>query len=382
MRIVQVANFYGPRSGGIRTTMQQLGTGYADLGHESVLVVPGPRDGDEVTAYGRVLTLAAPSVPGSGGYRVITDVDRVCTVLDEVRPDRLEVSDRSSLRGIGWWARASGVPALMWAHERVDGVLRSFLPGPWPVRTMADSWNAATAARFDRVVCSTAFAREEFDRIGWTDVEQVPLGVDLEQFGADRHDAALRSELLGSDEVLLVLCSRLSKEKEPGRALGVVEELRRRGVRARLVVAGSGPLAEKLEAQARQRALPVTFLGHVAERDRLAVLLASADVVLAPGPIETFGLAALEALASATPVVASRSSALREIVVDGAGLLAADVDLAFADAVQEVLAEPEVVRRAAARRRAECFPWSATVHAMLRVHALAPRADRRTGARV
>lgn len=373
MRIVQIANFYGPRSGGIRTTMQQLGRGYLARGHDSVLVVPGPRDADEQTDYGRVITLAAPSVPGSGGYRVITDVDRVCTVLSQVAPDRLEVSDRSSLRAVGWWARAHDVPAVMWAHERVDGVLRSFLPGPWPVRAMADSWNSATAARFDRVVCSTAYAREEFDRIGWNAVEHVPLGVDLETFSPARRDEALRAELLGGAEVLLMMCSRLSKEKSPARALAVADVLRVRGISTRLVVAGSGPLADRLSSDAVARDLPVTFLGHVADRDRLASMLASSDVVIAPGPIETFGLAALEALASGTQVVASKSSALREIVTDGAGVVAADSDLAFADGVEAVLSVAEAQRRAAARRRAEAFPWSTTVDAILRMHDLMPR---------
>jgi hypothetical protein len=49
----------------------------------------------------------------------------------------------------------------------------------------------------------------------------------------------------------------------------------------------------------------------------LATLLASADVALAPGPVETFGLAALEALACGTPVVVDRASALPEVVAGG-----------------------------------------------------------------
>jgi len=51
----------------------------------------------------------------------------------------------------------------------------------------------------------------------------------------------------------------------------------------------------------------------VANRESLAKLLAAADVVIAPGPAETFGLSALEALASGTPVVVSSRSALPEV---------------------------------------------------------------------
>ncbi len=77
-------------------------------------------------------------------------------------------------------------------------------------------------------------------------------------------------------------------------------------MRAVLVVAGDGPLRRPLQASAAR--LPVRFLGHVASRESLAKLLATADVVIAPSPAETFGLSALEALASGTPVVVSSRS--------------------------------------------------------------------------
>jgi alpha-1,6-mannosyltransferase len=111
----------------------------------------------------------------------------------------------------------------------------------------------------------------------------------------------------------------------------------------------------------------VTFLGFVADRRDVARLLASADVSLAPGPHETFGLAALESLASGTPVVVSASSALGEIVRPGCGAAVADHAPAFAGAVTDLLSSPEGVRRAAARCRAEEFAWPAAVRGMLDV---------------
>ena len=114
------------------------------------------------------------------------------------------------------------------------------------------------------------------------------------------------------------------------------------------------------------------FTGFISDRTRLATLLASADVSLAPGPHETFGLAALEALAAGTPVVASRSSALADIVTTDCGAVAADDPAAFAWAVTDVLARPPVARRRAARSRAEQFTWPAAVAGMLRVLCLQP----------
>lgn len=88
------------------------------------------------------------------------------------------------------------------------------------------------------------------------------------------------------------------------------------------VMAGDGPYRRRLERLARR--LPITFLGFLHRRLDVARLLASADVVVAPGPHETFGLAALEALACGTPVVASRSSTLADLVEPSCGAVVPD----------------------------------------------------------
>ncbi|PRY43466.1 glycosyltransferase [Umezawaea tangerina] len=363
MRIVQLANFYGPRSGGLRTALHHLGGGYAARGHEVVLVVPGPRAADERLAGGvRRVTLPAPRIPGTGGYRAV-DPWRVRALLDVLRPDRLEVSDRLTLRGMGHWARRRGVPSVVIPHERLDRLLEQFLLPTGLAERAADWANARMAAAYDTVVCTTEFARLEFDRIGARNVARVPLGVDLRTFTPARHDRSLRRDLADGADALLVHCGRLSPEKHVERSIDTAAELHASGTRTRLVIAGDGPRREALERRAR--GLPVTFLGHVARRADVADLLASADVSLAPGPHETFGLAALEALASGTPVVVSARSALREIVRPGCGAAVPDRAPAFARAVHELLDTAEPTRRGAARTRAEEYPWRSAVDGMM-----------------
>ncbi|MEV1024548.1 glycosyltransferase [Streptomyces sp. NPDC050264] len=367
LRIVRVANFVAPASGGLRTALGELGAGYRAAGHEPVLIVPGDRFSDVDQAQGRVLTLPGTPLPGTGGYRVLTERRSVARLLEEVRPDRLEVSDRTTLRWTGEWARRARVPAVMVSHETAHGVLRTWgMPEP-AARRAADMLNSRTAHAYARVVCTTEWAEREFVRIGARNVVRAPLGVDLERCRPGAAHSGVRERYARVDEVLLVMCTRLSVEKRPGAGLDAVAALRRRGVPARLVVAGSGPLRGRLEQRARADRLPVDFLGHVADRDTLAALQAAADVCLAPGPAETFGLAALEALACGTPVVVSASSALPE-VVGAAGAVAGDNGAAFAAAVQEVLGRPVRQRRDAARARAECFGWGAAVEAFLGAH--------------
>ncbi|MBJ6618656.1 MULTISPECIES: glycosyltransferase [unclassified Streptomyces] len=367
LRIVRLANFVAPASGGLRTALRELGKGYRAAGHHPVLVVPGERADDRETEQGRVITLPGPLLPGTGGYRVLTDKRRVAALLEDLAPDRLEVSDRTTLRWTGKWARRARVPAVMVSHETADGVLRTWGLPERTARRTADALNIRTAHTYARVVCTTEFAEREFVRVGARNVVRAPLGVDLTGRHPRLRDPGLRAGYARGDETLLVMCSRLSVEKRPGTALDALAALRRRGARPVLVVAGDGPLRARLEQRAREQGLPVTFLGHVADRGLLAALQASADVCLAPGPAETFGLAALEAMACGTPVVASASSALPE-VIGSAGAVAADHGEAFADAVVRLLERRERDRREAARARAECFGWDTAVGAFLDAH--------------
>ncbi|MFM9552782.1 MULTISPECIES: glycosyltransferase [Streptomyces] len=365
LRIVRLANFVAPSSGGLRTALRELGRGYEAAGHEAVLVVPGERYTDRATEQGRVITLPGPLLPGTGGYRVLMDKRRVASLLESLEPDRLEVSDRTTLRWTGKWARRARVPAVMVSHETADGVLRTWGLSEGMVRRASDALNVRTAHTYARVVCTTEFAEREFVRIGARNVVRAPLGVDLVGRRPGLRDRGLRERHARGDEVLLVMCSRLSVEKRPGTAVDALEALLRRGRRAVLVVAGDGPLRGRLEQRAE--GLPVTFLGHVGDRETLGALQASADVALAPGPAETFGLAALEAMACGTPVVASSSSALPE-VIGSAGATAADHGASFADAVELLLDRSEGERREAARARAECFGWQSAVDAFLSAH--------------
>jgi alpha-1,6-mannosyltransferase len=374
MKIVQAANFVAPHSGGIRTTLRHLAAGYADAGHHVVQIVPGERDGVIHTPHARVHTVRAPQVPGTG-YRVLTDLWHILSVLDHEQPDRLEVHDRATLRLLGRWARRHDVGSLVVSHERLDRLMSQWTPkrlqGILPLTAAADRSNTALAAVFDAVVATTAWAAAEFVRIGVTNLRQVPLGVDLARFHPGKADPSLRRAFARESELLLVHASRLSPEKRGSIAIDTLAELLRRGVPARLVIAGDGPSRSRYERLAAD--LPVVFLGFVADRDRLASLLATADVVLAPGPVETFGLAALEALASGTAIVVNHASALAELVVPGAGVAAAGCGWTFADAVQELTERPASDRADAARARAEQFPWSTTVTGFLDVHGIGGR---------
>jgi alpha-1,6-mannosyltransferase len=244
------------------------------------------------------------------------------------------------------------------------------------------------AASFTHVVATTEFAGREFVELGIKNLRQIPLGVDLQCFSPEHRSLKARRELIKGAKYLLVHVGRLSPEKEPQRSIEALRELHHRGIDARLVVVGSGPMWSKLRKQAA--GLPVDFLGYVADRKRVASILANADVSIAPGPLETFCLSALESLASGTPTVASEDSAVKEFLAllqkNPAGAIAANNEIAFADAITSLLDRPRL--RFVARGIAESLPWDETVRMMLILHGIfevgdhAPHAHTRKRMRV
>lgn len=370
MKIVHIANFYGPNSGGIKTTLHELGRGYLKYGHEFIYIVPGPKYLKEQTPFGLRISLPSFTLPGSGGYQVIRSNKQLLNLLEFLNPDRIEVSDRFTLLKIGKWAKQQKIPNLVFSHETLSGLVNKYFPAiPHTIRKYFVNWhNAKLSASFDTVIATTNFAAAEFVQIGVNNLKKVALGVDLVGFRPENRDLKLRRELLKDSSYLIVHCGRLSPEKDPQRSVQALSVLVNRGVNARLIIIGGGPLWKKIRNKSKN--MPVEMVGYIASREKLATYLAAADVSIAPGPLETFCLSALESLASGTPVVASQSSAVGEILnlqsMKPAGAIAANTASSFAEEIANILKKGNL--RKVAREQAEQFSWANTIDAMLEIH--------------
>ena len=372
MRIAQLANFVGPASGGMRTALRALGSGYVAAGCARLLVVPGPEDAWTTTPHGDVVQLRAPRV--GGGYRLIVEPWRVIEVLERWQPTSIELSDKLTLLPVARWAGRNAVGSVLLSHERLDDMLALRTGLDTTSKVSVGLLNRLLVRSVDTVVVTSDYARREFEQLAdaaGCPVVRVPLGVDLETF---------RPHPRGPGEVLrLVHAGRLSREKSPHLAVATAVALHRRGVPVRLDVYGTGPHREELVDIAGDAR--VCFRGHVDSPARLSRALAHADVALSVCPGETFGLAVLEALASGTPVVTADRGGARELVDEASGAWAAPEPEALGDAVLELSARPVADRRTSARRRAEGYPWSAAVASMLAVHSSVAMPETRSRAR-
>ena len=160
----------------------------------------------------------------------------------------------------------------------------------------------------------------------------------------------LRRELSPGGEPLLVHVSNFRPVKRPVDCVEILARVRAAGVPARLVMVGDG--SERPRAEHRARCLGVEkFCSFVGKQPRIVDYLSASDVLLLPSEQESFGLAALEALACEVPVIASRVGGIPEVVDDGeTGCLAGvgDIDKMSTDAVR--LLSDEAARREMGRR--------------------------------
>ena len=346
MRIVLVTESFYPAVDGTTTTVRQVADRLVDLGHDVLLVAPGP--GLATYRGARVVRVAGPE----SGLR---PGEQVRAALAGFRPDLVHVTSpgRVGRKALKHAARL-GFPTLL--------VEQSHVP-----YAAVEPWLRKARSRADHAVVTSRWMSAELAVAG---IEQPPVwspGVDLAGFGPQLRDDRLHA--------------RWSRERSPGGArvvVGHVGSLRRsHGVRllaevhrvpgTRLVVIGDGPQRRWLA----DRMPDAAFTGVLTGAD-LATALASLDVLVHPGEHETCCHVLREAAASGIPVVAPAAGGTLDAVRhERTGLLHDPAEpRGLRRAVATLVGSPELRSRLGreARALAERRSWRDAVDELLEVH--------------
>jgi alpha-1,6-mannosyltransferase len=165
---------------------------------------------------------------------------------------------------------------------------------------------------------------------------------------------------------LLVYAGRFAREKNLADLGGAMREL---GPSCLLLLVGAGKPPGDLPANVR-------VIEYLRSREELAALLADCDAFVHPGDQETFGLAALEAMACGVPVVGADAAGVGELLGAGAGIAVRPrCPHALAEGIERLFRDDLAQAGARARRIAERYGWECAFAALMqRYKALGARA--------
>jgi alpha-1,6-mannosyltransferase len=349
--ILDITEFFGETSGGVRTYLMEKAA-YVERHPElrQVLVVPSSTDAITEVPGVRCYRMRGPRVPTQHPYRFMLATRSNRRIVEHERPDVIEVGSP----GLVPWiirntAARQGIPLVHFFHSHYPALMGRGLPGK-----LATRYARALDRLFAVTIVASASVAEDLRRAGIDRVVRIPLGVDAHCFHPARRarGLALRARLCLNDGPLVVFVGRIAREKELGLLLAAWPAIRSR-TGAQLALVGDGPLRRRLLDSIRTQpwSRSVHWLPFTSDREHIASLLASADLFVSAGTAETFGLAALEALASGTPVLSADAGGVAEQVsASGAGALFRAGDaLTLATAALELLRTDNTPLRERAR---------------------------------
>lgn len=353
VHIADITMFYAPASGGVRT--------YLDAKHHRLDAIQGVRHsllipGASAHNADGIYQVPALPLPFGKGYRFPVRLAPWCKTLRSLKPDLIEVGDPYLTAWAALEARRQlDVPVIGFYHSDLP-LLVSNRMGNWFTPNV-EAYVSKLYGNFDRVLAPSRVMADKLRRLGVRDVHVQPLGVDLATFHPYKRDANVRAELGIADTTrLLIYAGRGSREKNLPVLLACMQQL---GHPYHLLLVGSGMPANVPDN--------VSVIGQFCPPEEVARLMASADLLVHAGDQETFGLVILEAMASATPVVAVRAGAFGEIVNDQCGRLCTANDAqAMATAVREAFEAGVRKLGAQARRHVEQhYSWDNVVAGLL-----------------
>lgn len=267
------------------------------------------------------------------------------------------------------------VPLVATMHATEYGRSRGSIATPmqqqihyWEWRLTYEAWRV--------FVCSNSMKGEVVAAFSLpTDkVIILPNGIDLEDFDAQQPGPGDRERYALPWEKIVFFAGRHVYDKGVDVLIEAARIVLSRRWDAKFVVAGDGPMRAHLEWMARSYGLgqKVLFTGRLSDHELYRVMKL-ADVVVIPSRYEPFGIVALEAMAAAKPVVASRVGGLAEVVEDGVtGLLVPPEDPnALAAAIESLLDElsrAEGMGLNGRRRVEELYRWGSIVRYLLYVY--------------
>ena len=298
VRVALLAESFLPHANGVTNSLLRVIEHLGRRGDEAMVIAPEAKGSAGPVRYGiaEVVRLPAMGWPGYDDVRVsLSGSARIGRLLDDYSPDVVHLASPFML---GWAgvraANELSLPTVAVYQTEVPSYADRYRVG-WGEPIL---WERLLSIhrRAGLTLAPSTYAMRQLEAVGVPRLRLWPRGVDTRRFRPDRRDEALRRSWAPGGEVVVGYAGRLAAEKR-------VEDLARLseidGIR--VVIIGDGPARSRLEALMPH----ATFTGFLGG-DQLARALASLDVFVHCGELETFCQGIQEAHAAGVPVIAPR----------------------------------------------------------------------------
>lgn len=324
MRICFVSDQSFPPWGGEGTSTQNFCYKLRERGHKITVLtsrVKRPPSTERI----RVYRFPSLSFPWSKGPIAFPHLRRILAIL---REDKIQIIHINLPSYLGWQAlragRRLGIPVVMGFHVQVGNVITSPSPLLLPLKVIISPWLPYFYRRGDFLITPSHFAGNILHQLTRKPHEVVSNGIDLRELNPRKISpgklSGFKKKYDLREEPLLLYVGRLSREKNVDYLLKIVEIVRKKGCRARLLIVGEGQLrrhlSERIKKLKMEREIIMTgYLGG----DELLCAYLSADAFLLASRNELQSIATMEAMAMKCPLLIGKceENAAEELVREG-----------------------------------------------------------------
>ncbi len=317
LKVLDINNLFSPTGGGIRVYHNEKLKWCRNNNINNLLLFPA--SSDIQLENGAIQGIKSPKL-GKSGYNFFVNGKLLREAIHKFEPDIIELGSgivvpamvKKSLKNI---------PSFAYFHSNwtetlpmsLFGVSNRKLTGLF--QKLSNPLMRRAYLSLDSVFAASDYSLHKLEAAGLTNLTKVPLGVDINLFHPSKRSSKLR-DLLGieAQQKLVLYMGRLAPEKGIHVFLDACKHLLKNKSIV-IVIAGSGHYTKQVKKMVQKYPNRMKFINKVHSREETAQLMASADVFVSAGPLETFSLTTLESMCSGTPVAACRQAAASELIL-------------------------------------------------------------------
>ncbi len=329
MKIGLFTDTYTPEINGVVTSVVLLQKELEKHGHE-VFVITTNNSLFEVEHVGNVIRLPGIEIKKMYGYVLTSPIH--FSMSAKIQQLNLDIIHVHTEFGVGIFARIIAyrynIPLVSTYHTTYEDYTHYVNPINLKSVDHVAKKIVANLSRLYGTTCvemiSPSLKTKEM-LVGYglkTPIEVIPTGIDLSKFNKNNFTAeqiqSVKDEVgLNKDEFLLVFVGRLAPEKSVDMPIRAMSILKKKNIKIKFLIVGSGPQLEELKELANQVDCQeeIVFLGKKPATD-VPLYYHSSDAFVSASLTETQGLTYIEALASELPVFARYDDILENLVID------------------------------------------------------------------